>query len=477
MKLKLTFLILLWVQITNAQFLNVPADYPTIQESIDAAQSGDTIMVAPGTYTENINLSGKDVFLTSMFHIDHSPATIEATIIDGSNPTNPDSASVITIINHETAAAVIQGFTIRGGTGTNNFNEDEGIFFRVGGGILINEASPTIQFNIIEDNEALDDSASDVVSAGGGGLRAGRSESLVQNNIVRRNKGHYAAGMMFAFSAPTIRNNLVIENEAGFFASGGGGIFVDFNADNSRPVPIINNTIINNTSGGRGGGIIVTGTTLQLENNIVYNNTAFQNKQIFLRDIGAGVPKANVNYSNLPKEELEGNLTGANNVHFEPIFVGNYYSISNDSPLIDSGNPDPIYNDHSVASSDTPHVPAQGTLRNDIGWTGGPAAFAWEPLMSGINDIKRKAALLQLVTNPIRNHQIHIEYTLAQKDDLQFQLYDIQGKLIQYWNMPRQRQGEQQITLPITPEFVSGQYYLSLTGAHHYETLKLSYNN
>jgi len=61
---------------TAQQTIYVPASQPTIQAAINAAVNGDTVLVAPGIYPENIDFNGKAIMVTSS---DGSASTI----IDG----------------------------------------------------------------------------------------------------------------------------------------------------------------------------------------------------------------------------------------------------------------------------------------------------------------------------------------------------------------------------------------------------------
>lgn len=106
--------------------LNVPGDFSSIQEAIDASGSGEVICVESGTYYENISLDGVNLTL-------RSSDGAEATIIDGSG-----SSSAVSITDG--ADVTIDGFSIRNG------------YSGLGGGIYINNASPLIKHCKISDN-------------------------------------------------------------------------------------------------------------------------------------------------------------------------------------------------------------------------------------------------------------------------------------------------------------------------------------
>jgi hypothetical protein len=129
---------------TAGDIIRVPQDYLTIQSAIEAASNGDTVLVSPGTYRENIDFLGKDIVVSSLFLTTRNKQYINDTVID------PDSGSVVTFANRETEKALLYGFTITGGTGTIIDSTKKEFVF--GAGLLIRGASPVIRNNLITRN-------------------------------------------------------------------------------------------------------------------------------------------------------------------------------------------------------------------------------------------------------------------------------------------------------------------------------------
>ena len=76
-------LVLALVTTARADILNVPGDFGTIQGAIDAAVDGDSIEVQPGTYTENLDLMGKQI---TLYSVEGPAVTTIAALNTGTGP-------------------------------------------------------------------------------------------------------------------------------------------------------------------------------------------------------------------------------------------------------------------------------------------------------------------------------------------------------------------------------------------------------
>ncbi|MEA3475174.1 MAG: T9SS type A sorting domain-containing protein [Candidatus Cloacimonadota bacterium] len=118
-------------------------NYTTIQEGINASTDGDTVLVYPGTYYENINFNGKNITVASLYIITESDSFIHQTIIDGNH-----EGSVVKIVSGEDESTLLYGFTIQNGVGSINLG------FQRGGGIVIKDSNPTIKKCFVKNNKA-----------------------------------------------------------------------------------------------------------------------------------------------------------------------------------------------------------------------------------------------------------------------------------------------------------------------------------
>ena len=337
----------------HSRIINVPAEFTSIQSAIEVSADRDTVLVAPGIYYENINFRSKNIVVTSIFYLSGNSSIINFTVINGSKPSSSDTGSCVIFSGGEDSTAVIQGFTITGGSGT-KWNDEHGAgMFREGGGILVQSSSPVIQNNVIVSNSVTD--TLNIISTGGGGIRIANSFAKIYNNLVMNNTSRYGAGIVLNFTGGELRNNMILGNFGSKHFGAGSGIWI--NGEHERPIMIINNTIAGNSSAAGICGIYGSGTAL-FKNNIVWGNISPTNLQVSV--------SLNMSYS-----VVQGGYQGTGIIDINP-FEGSSFVPFINSVCIDSGDPDMIFDDKSTPEGNSAIFPSLGSLRNDIGAFGGP---------------------------------------------------------------------------------------------------------
>jgi len=342
--------------------------FKTIQEGIDVSSDGDTVIVAEGTYVQNIHFNGRNITLSSTNPLD-SPVVVANTIIDG-NQAGP----VVTFSGTEDETCLLSGFTIRnglapqgggicGGSGEkrsratiensvisgnwadsgggllccdgtirNNVisrNRAGGLSYRSGQGGAIAYCDGTILNNTVAENWAQNAGgglsncrgtiANNVITGNSAASSAGLSkcDGVICNNVISLNcalstSPGYGAGGGLAACNGTISNNVVVSNSA---SVAGGGVAICFGV-------ITNNTIVWNTAR-TGGGLY--GCDAVILNCIIWHNTPLGGSQ--LRD------------SSLPSHScIEGWTNGGEaNTSEDPRFADGEFRLFHDSPCIDVG--------------------------------------------------------------------------------------------------------------------------------------------
>ena len=177
--IKHTFATLLAISTLSAATINIPEDFSTIQEGIDASVEGDTVLVAQGNYVENLVIE-KEIVLASYALLDESLQDMDwtnnihvtNTRIMGGSPINSKKGSCIQV-SYGNIQPTIMGFTISDGVGTTMLiNDCEATRVeRSGGAIMAYQAFPIVTYNRFLNNGVSlpnDDQAALSVQNGGG---------------------------------------------------------------------------------------------------------------------------------------------------------------------------------------------------------------------------------------------------------------------------------------------------------------------
>ncbi len=222
---------------TQGADIFVPDDHSTIQAAIDAAVSGDNVMVRAGTYLENLAL--KD--------------GVNLASTDGATSTTVDGSNVVAstpVMDASGVTCSITGFTITGGSSPT-----------MGGGIrVLNSSNVTVADCVISGNDA---------DGQGGGLGVNNAQASVSNTRFTANtaSGGAAAGVTSTAVTDVVFDNCTFDAND---SSGPGGAVLGFSGMFS-----VSNSMVNGNDASSGGGFAVDGGgEMVITDTVLYGNTA-----------------------------------------------------------------------------------------------------------------------------------------------------------------------------------------------------------
>jgi hypothetical protein len=349
--------------------IHVPGDYPTIQAGLDVAASGDTVLVAAGTYTgagnKDLTFGGRNIVLMS--ELGTSQTTIDC----------EGAGRGFHLKDELDATAIVDGFTVTngsavGGGGISVWDESsptirncrfiDNSATQVGGGVFVgDDSSPTFLQCAIEKNDALFGGGINLAASetarfidctiaentaanrGGGVLVWADHGSLFSNCIIRGNQaGQGGAAYVEGSAVPVLTGCTITGNRA----TDGGGLMIVASAPS-----ITSCTIAANHALSKGGGLYVTFSWLSpVTRTIVWSNCAdVAGDQIY----ATGWTIVSFVCGDVDDTGVEGSGTvnyDVDTIHSNPLFCNEFlctsaptiegvYTLDDDSPALATASP------------------------------------------------------------------------------------------------------------------------------------------
>ena len=460
---------------SSATIINIPDDYATIQQGIDASSDGDTVLVQPGTYVENINFNGHNIVLGSLFLTTGDTSYIEETVIDGDQ-----SGNVVIFEMGEDSTTVITGFTIQHG------------YSALGAGLICFNSSPKIIGNLLQNNSADDFGSGTSL---GGGIYCINSSSIIFRNRITENVAEWGGGLYLQSSYCLVKDNIFYDNDASGLEelsdAGGGGIFIN----NSFSI-FTNNVLHQNGAyaglgSAFGGGIYSFISNAMFINNLLFHNTSDSWPHDALEEIRSFNsvlafyntiiwPDENANgiiYTGSPPIvtycDIKDGWAGEGNIDVDPLFRNpDEYDFhlmaiecgdSVDSPCIDAGHPDSL----------DAYLDCQwglGAERSDMGAYGGNAGPQTD-IRERELIIPRHFMLMQNYPNPF-NPATTITFSLPKQQLVTLMIYNLLGREVQMLINEQRQTGMHTVTFDAS-HLSSGIYFYRLQAGDYTETKKM----
>jgi len=363
----------------NCQSATEPCQ--SVGYALSQSLPGDEIFVAQGTYTENLAVN-TGIALMGGYESEGWTRDVNnfETILDGNQ-----SGSVLTFQGPSEGMA-LDGFTVTGGNATMG---------GMGGGVTVDEASPSIRNTTIISNQASADGAGIYISGGMptiessevsmntasgccGGIHVGNgARVIISDTQMIKNTSNYGGGLgVFSGSMVTVTHSTISDNSTDFEFGQGGGIHIggavanimystisdnqtrDHGAAISSDSGTVNLTNVlvtdNQSTSGNANAFAVGGADFNIINSTIADNNSSGAQAVILFS-GSFTMTNSIMWNNalnlqsdpvcntcfsVSYSDIEGGWPGTGNINQDPLFIGgDDYKLQNLSPCIDKGTP------------------------------------------------------------------------------------------------------------------------------------------
>jgi len=394
-------LCLVFVLHLSATIINIPEDFDSIQDGLNFASEGDTILVAEGIYFENI-------IWPDIGDIKVIGVSRESTIIDGNYVNRViDFDNDYNIIDENT---LLKNLTIR-----NGFTQGGGA------GIFCHNSKPSLINLIITNNES--------VFRGGGIMCFNYSHTIIENVIFSNNTASEGGAINCDFSSNALLINCKLLDNVS--ESCGGGIV----AQGGSNIDVYNGLIYNNSATHGGAAFVGEKGTIDLINCTIVENYASEIGGVICSYGDADLINCIIwdnstpifeGFVDVEYSDTQEDCTGVGNIELNPLFSGttiNPFSLQDISPCVNAGIPD-------TTGLNLPEYDLAGNPR----FYGGRIEMgAYENqnvvVNANSNTIPNITKLSQNYPNPF-NPSTTINFSIKNDSNVELSIYNLKGQKI-----------------------------------------------